>query len=267
MTAPIVSIIIAAYRAQEFIGEAVASACAQGVREIEIVVAPDEPADYGFLAQLDPRVRVLPGVERATGPGPARNRALGVARGAFVALLDADDLWSPDYLELLLPQAERAGVAFGRTRLTNVDGHILREVRGRDGVVDFATFAGAFASLHGLVRRTAARRWHDVLAEDVLFDLESLALAGGRAPFVDGAIYHLRQRAQSATQSDGFIREIGAGYDRLIALVAGGQTLVPLAHRAAVIDVWRRWQEMDRRFAASGAADYQHFVAGLLPPS
>ncbi len=265
MSNPIVSIIIAAYRASDFIAEAVASALAQSLAEIEIIVAPDEPeADYRFLATLDPRVHVLSGVARPTGPGAARNRALDVARGDFVALLDADDLWSADYLALLLPPAQEAGVAFGCTRLTDPAGNLLREVRGDAGQVGYATFATAFASLHGLARRLPERRWRDVLAEDILFNLESLALAGGSAPFIDAAVYHLRQRPASATRSESFLKDIGAGYDRLIALVEAGETLVPPAHRAAVNDVWRAWREMDRRFTASGGPDYQRFVAGLL---
>jgi hypothetical protein len=264
---PLVSVIVAAYRARDFIAEAVRSAMAQGVAAMEIVVAPDEPqcdGDYSFLESLDPRIRVLAPVAAASGPGPARNRALDAARGEFIALLDADDLWQPDYLSLLLPLAQRHGTAFGRTRLTDFAGNVMREVRADGAAVTFDVFAQAFASLHGVTRRLPERRWRDVLAEDVLFDMESLALSGGQAPFADAAVYQLRHRRQSLTQGQAFIDGIGAGYDRLIALVESGGTLVPPAHRAAVVDVWRAWREMDRQFTASGAADYQAFVTERL---
>ena len=268
MNTPFISILIAAYQAQDFIAEAVASACAQSLREIEIIVAPDEPADYGFLGSLDPRVRVLDGVPESTGPGLARNRALAAARGRFVALLDADDLISPDYLSSLLPLAEKHGAAFGRTRLTDWAGNLLREVRGQNGAVGFAEFATAFASLHGLARNMPERRWRDELAEDVLFDMETLALAGGTAPFVEDAVYRLRLRSQSMTRGDIFTQEIGTGYDRLKELVRSGQTLIPASQRKAAIAVFDRWQQMNTAFATASrqdpGLDFQTFAAAQI---
>ncbi len=264
MSTPTVSIIIAAYQAQGFIAAAVGSALAQSVSEVEIVVAPDEMADYGFLTALDPRVRVLAGVPAPTGPGPARNRALEAAQGRFMALLDADDLLSPNYLAALLPLAEKSGAAFGRTRITDWDGNIVREVAARGPDVAFGDFDTAFASFHGVIRRDVTRRWQNVLAEDVLFDLESLSLVGGRAPFAGDAVYQLRQRPQSMTRGAAFLTGIGAGYDRLMALVATGETQIAPAHRAAVINVWRSWAAMNARFEAAradgDARDYQAFV-------
>lgn len=263
---PLVTVIVAAHRAGEFIVEAIEVALGQAV-PLEIVVAPDEPRtvhDYAPLAARDPRVQVLDPVPAPTGPGPARNRALAAARGDFIAVLDADDLWSPDYLALLLPLAERHGVAFGRTSITDWAGREIRAVTARDGMADYAVFETAFASFHGLVRRDAARCWRDELAEDVLFDLESLALAGGRAPYADGAVYQLRQRPSSLTQSGAFMRDIAAGYDRLIDLVSRGGTAVPPSARAAVAQVFRRWAEMNDRFVAAGAENYQIFVTEFL---
>nr|WP_298683069.1 glycosyltransferase family 2 protein [uncultured Dongia sp.] len=263
-----VSIIIAAYQARDFIAEAVQSALSQSVADTEILISPDEPrdaADYSFLTQLDPRVRVLAEVLAPTGPGTARNRALDAARGDFIALLDADDLWAPDYLARLLPLAERRGAAFGRTRITDWAGKIVREIRAKSDTVAFADFATAYGSLHGITRRSPQRRWRDVLAEDVLFDMESLALCGGEAPFVPDAVYQLRLRPHSMTRGDHFINEIGAGYDRLMAMIAAGETLIPPQHCAAAGAVFRSWQDMNAAFAAAQAVgdrrDFQAFVA------
>ena len=272
-TAPVISVIIAACRARDFIAVAVRAALAQGVAEIEILVAPDEPreaTDYIFLTKLDPRVRVLPAVPAPAGPGPTRNRALGQARGRFIALLDADDLWAPDYLTHLLPLAERHGAAFGATRITDWQGNLVRHVTATDGEIGFADFAGAYASLHGIARNRPERCWRDVLAEDVVFDLETLALCGGRAPFAAAAVYQLRQHPQSVTRSGCFQAAIGAGYDRLVTLITDDLTLIPPAHHAAASCVLRSWQQMNADFGQASAADpplaYQAFVARATSP-
>jgi succinoglycan biosynthesis protein ExoO len=44
---------------------------------------------------------------RNSGPGAARNRAIALARGQFVAILDSDDLMAPDRLARLVAVAER----------------------------------------------------------------------------------------------------------------------------------------------------------------
>lgn len=268
---PTASILIAARQAQDFIAAAVTSALVQSYGDVEIIVAPDEPrgvADYSFLRDLDARVRVLEGVPVPTGPGPARNRALEAARGHFIAVLDADDLWSPDYLAVLLPVADRHGVAFGRTRITDWAGQALREVRGQGATIGYGDFVTAFASLHGLVRKSPERRWRDVLAEDVLFDLESLALCGGDAPFAADAVYQLRLRPQSMTRSNDFVGGIGAGYDRLKDLIRAGDTLISPPHRAAAIAVFDNWQRMNAAFGAARlgdpALDFQAFAASQI---
>ncbi|WP_303977978.1 glycosyltransferase [Dongia mobilis] len=225
-------------------------------------------ADYSFLRLLDSRVRVLDDVAQATGPGLARNRALTAARGSFIALLDADDLWSPDYLAELLPLAERHGAAFGATRITDWQGRTLREIQPATRDIGIADFATAFASVHGIARHLPERRWLDILAEDVLFDLETLALVGGHAPFVAEAVYHLRLRPRSMTRGGAFVARIGAGYDRLKALIRAGDTLIPSDQCAASIAVFDSWQRMNIAFGAAvanePALDFQSFVAKRL---
>jgi len=266
---PDVSVIIAAYRAQDFIRTAIDSVVAQDHASFEILVAPDEPADYRFLLAHDPRIRVLEPVAAPTGPAQARNRALQIARGRFVALLDADDYWSPSYLSTLLPLAAVHGAAFGRTVIADWHGTELRSVPARHhrAIIDFPTFATAYGSLHGIARREATRSWQDLLAEDVLYDLESLALAGGSAPYMATAIYTLRVRLQSFSHSEDFIRDIDAGYERLIGLIQNGKTAIPPTLREPASNVFRAWQAMNARFAAAWAQDekleFHAFVAGL----
>jgi glycosyltransferase involved in cell wall biosynthesis len=262
---PAVSVIIAALDAEDFLGDAISSVIGQGFGDFEILISPDEPRDYSAFAR-DPRIRVLPGVPAPTGPGPARNRALDVAQGTWIALLDADDVWSRKYLETLLPAAQQHGAAFGRTAVLGEDGAELRSVPPRDyrGPVNMGLFAGAFGSFHGLARRRPERRWRNIFAEDVLFDLETLALAGGTAPYVPDAVYSLRPRPNSATRSSGFVDKIGEHYELIIANILAGATAIPEEHRAASVGVFESWAEMNERFLKartdSPHLTYQNFV-------
>ncbi|HVO01469.1 MAG TPA: glycosyltransferase family 2 protein [Candidatus Cybelea sp.] len=266
---PAVSVIIAALEAEDFLGEAVDSVLAQSFGDFEIVIAPDEPRDYGRFAARDSRIRVLPGVPAPTGPGPARNRALATATGDWIALLDADDLWSPNYLAALLPQAETAGAAFGRTSVLDTNDRELRSIPPsvHYGSADFRVFEHAFGSFHALARRTPDRRWRDILAEDVLFDLESLALAGGTAPYVSASVYTLRRRAHSATRRSAFIDNIDAQYRRIIETIERGETMIGSPHRAAAVAVIESWVRMNAGFLTAAATtpglEYQNYIFSL----
>jgi glycosyltransferase involved in cell wall biosynthesis len=99
--APSFSVVIAAYQAAETIGEAVASALEQTSPPLEVIVCDDGSTDdvEAALAPYRERITFLPG-EHA-GAAAARNRALRVASGDFVVLLDADDVLLPRRLEAL----------------------------------------------------------------------------------------------------------------------------------------------------------------------
>ena len=97
--APLVSVITAAYNAEAFIGETIASVKAQSLTDWELLVADDASADrtatiVAAAAAEDPRIRLLR-LEKNGGVARARNAALAAARGRFIAFLDRDDLWLP----------------------------------------------------------------------------------------------------------------------------------------------------------------------------
>jgi glycosyltransferase involved in cell wall biosynthesis len=102
---PRVSVLMPAFEAGSTIRNAVASALAQTVQEIEVIVADDGSAESmadALSGVEDDRLRVVRR-PRNGGVSAARNSALELARAPFVAQLDADDLWHPDHLAHLLP--------------------------------------------------------------------------------------------------------------------------------------------------------------------
>lgn len=97
---PVVSVIVPAYNVSQFIAEALSSVLAQTFADYEIIVVNDGAPDTEELERvLEPyRERIVYLKQENRGLSGARNTAIRAARGEFIALLDADDMWEPDYL-------------------------------------------------------------------------------------------------------------------------------------------------------------------------
>lgn len=97
-----VSIVIPAYNAANFLDRTLLSARGQTHKTIEILVIDDGSTDTTRAiaeqhALEDARVQVIATENR--GVAAARNLGISKAAGAYVAFLDADDLWHPTKLE------------------------------------------------------------------------------------------------------------------------------------------------------------------------
>jgi glycosyltransferase involved in cell wall biosynthesis len=92
-----------AYNAAPTIRVAIESVLAQTRGDFELIVVDDGSTD-GTAAHVEPylrdqRVRLICQPNR--GQASARNAALAAASGVYVSLLDSDDLWLPQYLDLM----------------------------------------------------------------------------------------------------------------------------------------------------------------------
>lgn len=116
---PLVSIIIAAYRAERWIDEALDSARAQTHHELEIIVVDDASPDNTAARveahiATDPRVRLLR-LSENRGQSAALNQGLAHARGDYVKFLDADDVLDREMVarQLAVLDGHPGKVAYG----------------------------------------------------------------------------------------------------------------------------------------------------------
>jgi glycosyltransferase involved in cell wall biosynthesis len=96
---PQVSVIIPLYNKGLYIRRALDSVFAQTFDDYEVIVVDDGSTDDGpqqVMADSDLRLRLIS--QSNAGPGAARNRGISEAKGEYVAFLDADDEWLPEYL-------------------------------------------------------------------------------------------------------------------------------------------------------------------------
>lgn len=99
MPKPLVSIVMPAHNAQEFIADALRSAIAQTWSRKEIIVVDDGSRDHTLDVARRFESNCLTVVKQENqGAAAARNRAVSLSQGDYIQYLDADDLLAPDKL-------------------------------------------------------------------------------------------------------------------------------------------------------------------------
>lgn len=149
-----VSVIVAAWKASDVIGRAAASALASNGVTVEVIIMDDASPDCTFetarqLAANDPRI-VVDRLPVNSGPSAARNRAIELARGEYIAVLDADDTMKPDRLASMIARMRATGADIALDNMIDVDesGRPLGDkpflksgAFARDREIDLATWA------------------------------------------------------------------------------------------------------------------------------
>ena len=102
--APAVTIVIPAYNSAQYIEDTLNSVKAQNFTDYEVIVVNDGSDDREELERIlkSHPLPVIYILQENKGVSAARNAAIRVARGEFYAQLDADDQWTPDYLQVQL---------------------------------------------------------------------------------------------------------------------------------------------------------------------
>lgn len=101
----LVSIITPMYKGASFVGKTIDSVLSQSYENWEMIIvddcSPDEGAGIREVkkhAKTDPRI-ILIESKQNSGSSGSRNIALKAAKGRFIAFLDSDDIWHPEFLE------------------------------------------------------------------------------------------------------------------------------------------------------------------------
>ena len=153
-TQPLVTVVVPAFNAEATLAETLRSIAAQTYRRLEILIVDDgstdgTPAIASDFCTAEPRARLIS--KENGGVASARNRGIAEAAGAWIAPVDADDLWHPAKIEKQVAAAlaapEPPGFVYCWFRLIDaesriigggerwaVDGHALKQLAYRNFV-------------------------------------------------------------------------------------------------------------------------------------
>lgn len=132
---PLVSVVMPVWNRARAVRRAVESVQAQTLRDWELVVVDDgstddTPAVLEGLAHFEPRLQVVR-QERA-GVSAARNLAIARAQGRYVAFLDSDNTWEPDFLRVMVAVMQRDDLSVAYSAMELRHGSTV-SYRGFDG--------------------------------------------------------------------------------------------------------------------------------------
>lgn len=141
-----ISVIIPLYNKAPYIASTLQCVLQQTYTHYEIVVVDDGSTDDGVTkvkSVKDDRIRIVQ--QKNGGVSAARNRGIAEACGEYVAFLDADDEWRPDYLQTqmdLVLKYPQCDVFASNYEFRNVEGKVTNTIinklpfEGTDGVLD-----------------------------------------------------------------------------------------------------------------------------------
>ena len=272
--APIISVVICAYRSRARIDTALASLAAQDTEDTfeVIVVASGGDDTPEYLARQHPWVKVVSRRDRLY-PGPARNLGVGAARARLIAFLPDDGIAAPDWLRRRIAMHRQGYDAVGGSITNATPGHPVGTagyLLEYSALLPSDRILGEQAIPHCLSYRRTLFERHGAFpedtetGEDTLFN-RRLVEAGVRIGFDAGArlghrnptglrayLGHQRDHGRGLMQCvavHGFASPIGTDRPRLLRTFWRAFVTYPLYR-------WTRSLGRSRRAGASWLASY-----------
>lgn len=241
-----VSVIVPVYNNSKFLPRCLESICGQTYKNLQIICVDDGSTDgagdvLDEFAKVDERIIALH--KKNGGESNARNTALQIATGDYIAFCDCDDWIDPQMYEILLKAMEESGsdlaagswykeTAVGSKIITNkkavpdnVFGKdmLLRYIYERDNYQGFAYMWNKLYRSNLFFNEKGERLLFDEFLElggDVLY-LAQLAVRADKAIYVDRSFYHYRLKESSGSHTNNLkrLRDWIKAYEMTIQLL------------------------------------------------
>lgn len=199
---PVFSIVVPTYNGAKTIGKTIEACLAQRFDDFELLIVDDGSQDdtkTAVSAFNDARIQYL--YQDNAGPAAARNTGVDAAKGRYIAYLDADDSWYPDYLEHVHAKIKDTGCEFvyGQIIVDRGVGRFWvkpdRGIEAEESIFDYLYIHGGFIQTSTMVISSALAAkvsWDEsvTFGDNDQYAID-LVLAGGRPVMMEtpGTLY------------------------------------------------------------------------------
>lgn len=160
---PVVSVVMSVFNGERYLADAIESILAQTFSDFEFIIIDDGSTDNSLailkmFAQRDGRIRLISRENR--GLTASLNKGIAIARGAWIARMDADDISLPDRLQKQMAWIQQTGVDVcgGWVKLTGTWLHrVWRYYGSSDAIRLKLLFGSAFAHPAVVLRASVAK--------------------------------------------------------------------------------------------------------------
>ena len=127
-----ISVVVPTWNREVYLPECIDSILAQTYKDFELIIVDDGSTDdskilYNYYTEKDKRVRVLY-VEHG-GIARARNAGIEASKGEYIAVMDSDDIMSPNRLKMSLRAIEGYDFVYSPYGLANERGEVLQWIQ------------------------------------------------------------------------------------------------------------------------------------------
>ena len=150
---PKVSIIIPTFNSKQYIVECLNGALSQTYQDFEIIIVDDGSTDSTekIVQQYAERFsgKIIYIYQENKGPAAARNRAIKIAKGMFIAFLDADDIWRVDKLEkqvYVLEHDSEAGFVYCDSNFIDAGNDVIQNYFRKTKILNGDIFVELFCN-------------------------------------------------------------------------------------------------------------------------
>ncbi len=153
----LISIITPAYRAQHFLNRCVRSVLQQSYARWEMIIVADDGFDYYSLLKgqgiKDSRIKFISTGKKASGASHARNVGMNNASGNIIAILDADDAFAPQKLEICAPKVSEFSLVSCALSVCTESRNFLRGVgtHVEEGIVKSSAYKKVNFSMDSMI--------------------------------------------------------------------------------------------------------------------
>lgn len=256
-----VSVVMPTYNRAHLIGAAIQSALDQTFQDFELIVVDDGSTDAteAVVKGLDdPRIRYL--YQENRGIGGARNNGIRQAEGQYIAFLDSDDVWLPEFLALgveVLEANPGVGLVYAKAQAIDDNGNLMAQIRGalqkyQDDTLKSVLYGDFICIIACLVRRRCFDRvglFDESLKAREDWDMWARMAKYYRFTHIDKVLAHFRthelQRTGGKSEYFGIVCESGiAVLDKAYSdpdLPEGILAIKRLAYRNVYMEAALRW--------------------------